>query len=83
VQGDDLRNHLVAFDPSTPGPARRLFSRDGFLPDIALAPDGLLWLADQSRPSYGIRIFDPASEVFVTKRPINVGLPPFSIGFLP
>jgi hypothetical protein len=83
VQGADLRNHLVAFDPSVPGPGRRLLSRDGFLPDVALAPDGLLWLADQSRPTYGVRIFDPATEVFVTKRPIGVGLPPFSIGFLP
>lgn len=83
VQGNDLRNHLVGFDPSTPGPGRRLFSREGFLPDIALAPDGMLWIADQSRPSYGLRIFDPAREVFVTKRPIDLGLPPFSIGFVP
>jgi hypothetical protein len=83
VQGPDLRNHLVAFDPSSSAPGRKLFSRQGFLPDIALAPDGRLWLADQTRPTYGIRILDPSTETFLKKRPIDVGLPPFSIGFLP
>ena len=83
VQGPTLRNSLVAFDPSRADPGRVVFARDAFLPDIALAPDGLLWLADQSRPTYGVRILDPATDTFVTRRPIDVGLPPFSIGFLP
>ena len=60
-----------------------LLARDGFLPDIALAPDGLLWVADQSQPGYGLRILDPATDAFVTSRAIDVGLPPFSLGFLP
>lgn len=83
VQGADLRNRLVAFDPTGVTPATTLFSRNGFLPDLALAPDGLLWLADQSRPSYGIRLFDPATDTQVTRDPIDVVLPPFSMGFLP
>jgi hypothetical protein len=40
-------------------------------------------MADQSRPGYGIRILDTATDTFVTSRPIDVGLPPFSLGFLP
>jgi hypothetical protein len=83
VQARDLKNRLVAFDPTTPGSARQLFARDGFLPDIALAPDGTLWLADQSRPTYGVRILDVATDAFLTTGPIDVGLPPFSLGFLP
>lgn len=83
VQGPSLRNHLVRFDPTDPRTATSLFSRDAYLPDVALAPDGLVWLADQSRPSPGIRVLDPASDAFVTAGPIDVGLPPFSMGFLP
>ena len=84
VQARDLRNRLVAFDPTHPsGSVVVLLARDGFLPDIALAPDGLLWVADQSQPGYGLRILDPATDTFVTSRSIDVGLPPFSLGFLP
>ena len=83
MQRNDLRNALVTFDPSNPASPRTLFSREGFLPDIALAPDGTVWMADQSRPTYGIRILDPQTDEFVTAAPIDVGLPPFSIGFLP
>jgi hypothetical protein len=84
VQARDLQNRLVTFDPSHPaGSVAVLFARDAFLPDIALAPDGTLWMADQSRPGYGIRILDTATDTFVTSRPIDVGLPPFSLGFLP
>jgi hypothetical protein len=83
VQRQDLRNALVVFDPTNPAAVRTLFTREAFLPDIALAPDGMLWLADQSRPGYGIRIVDPAIDDFVTAKPIDVGLPPFSIGFQP
>jgi len=83
VQRNDLRNALVAFDPSNPASARTIFSREAFLPDIASAPDGTVWMADQSRPGYGIRIIDPSIDDFVTAAPIDVGLPPFSIGFVP
>jgi hypothetical protein len=84
VQARDLRNRLVAFDPTTPATSVRvLFSRDAFLPDIALAPDGHLWIADQSQPQNGLRILDPATDTFVTRRPLDLGLPPFSLGFLP
>ena len=59
----------------------KLFGRDGFLPDVALAPDGVVWIADQSRPTYGVRLLDPSTDE--VSKPIDVGLPPFSLGFLP
>ena len=31
----------------------------------------------------GVRLFDPATDQPVLARPLRVGLPPFSIGFVP
>jgi len=78
-----LHNLLVAFDPSHQQPPRRLLTRTEFLPDIALAPDGMLWLADRTLTAPGIRIFSPSDDRELTARPIDVGLPPFALGFVP
>jgi len=78
-----LHNLLVAFDPSHQQPPRRLLTRTEFLPDIALAPDGMLWLADRTLTAPGIRIFSPSDDRELTTRPIDVGLPPFALGFVP
>ena len=43
----------------------------------------MLWVADDQLPAPGIRIFDPRDDREVTRAVIDVGLPPFSIGFLP
>jgi hypothetical protein len=83
VQDRQLRNHLVAFDPSGAAPPHDLLVRDAYLPDIVLGPDGLLWLADMSLPTPGLRRFDPATDRQLAPRVIDVGLPPFSIGFAP
>ena len=83
VLDDRLQNRLVAFDPSAHVVTRRLLARMEYLPDIALAPDGMLWLADDGLPSPGIRIFDPLTDRQLTTRAIDVGLPPFAMGFLP
>jgi len=80
---DALKNVLVAFDPSQHLVTRRLLTRTDYLPDIALGPDGLLWVADRNLLSPGIRIFDPADDAQRTAQPIDVGLPPFAIAFLP
>jgi hypothetical protein len=34
-------------------------------------------------PAPGLRIFDPTDDHEVTGRAIDVGLPPFSLGFVP
>src|SRR5262249_10731855 len=83
VQTPALENLLVAFDPSTGSVVRRLLTRTEALPDIALAPDGTLWLADQGLPTPGVRLFDVTTERQLTARPIDVALPPFSMGLLP
>jgi hypothetical protein len=83
LQDEALRNVLVAFDPSRRAVTKRLLVRQEFLPDIALAPDGLLWLADRTLAEPGIRIFDPLTDEMLTPRAIDLGLPPFSIGFVP
>ena len=62
---------------------RRLLTRTQYLPDIALAPDGILWVADDGLPAPGIRLFDPRDDRELTRGAIDVGLPPFSIGFIP
>jgi DNA-binding beta-propeller fold protein YncE len=83
VLDDQLTNVLVAFDLEHRTVTRRLLSRDAYLPDIALGPDGLLWLADRSLPAPGVRLFDPADDRQITGRAIDVGLPPFAMAFLP
>ena len=83
VLDDRLTNVLVAFDPARRTVTRRLLSRDAYLPDIALGPDGLLWLADRGLPAPGVRLFDPTDDRQLTGRAIDVGLPPFAMAFLP
>jgi len=83
VIDEQLRNILLAFDPSERVVTRRLLTRTQYLPDIALAPDGILWVADDSLPAPGIRLFDPRDDRELTRGAIDVGLPPFSIGFIP
>ena len=77
------RNILVAFDPSARTVTRRLLTRMHYLPDVALAPDGTLWVADDGLPAPGIRIFDPTTDRQLTHAAIDVGLPPFAMGFVP
>jgi DNA-binding beta-propeller fold protein YncE len=85
VIDQQLRNTLVAFDPTARVVTGRLLTRTtSYLPDVALAPDGTLWVADDALPAPGIRIFDSTTDrQLTTSAAIDVGLPPFSMGFLP
>jgi hypothetical protein len=80
-----LQNRLVAFDPTTGTLTRRVFASPQYLSSVVAAPDGMIWLADRALTGAGpgIRIFDPETDRQRTPAPIAVGLPPFSIGFLP
>jgi hypothetical protein len=78
VIDESLRNFLVAFDPSTGAPATRVFASQQFIADVTAAPDGTVWLATRA----GVRIFDPTTNQ-IRGRPLDVGLAPFSIEFLP
>jgi hypothetical protein len=83
VLDESLRNLLVAFDPQTGALLGRVFASAHFLSDVALAPDGTIWLADRSLPRPGVRIFDAATGEPRRRGVLDVGLPPFSMGFLP
>jgi len=83
LQDSALGNELVAFDPTGATPPRTLWAKEAFLPDVVLGPDGFVWLADQGLPDPGIRLFDPVTDTPVLARPLRVGLPPFSIVFVP
>jgi hypothetical protein len=83
VLDESLRNLLVAFDPQEGTFLGRVFASTRFLSDVALAPDGMLWLADRGLPRPGLRIFDPATDAQRSRGVIDVGLPPFSLGFVP
>ena len=83
VLDENLRNLLVAFDPQAGTLLGRIFASQHFLSDVALAPDGTLWLADRTLPRPGIRIFDTLTDEPRGRGTIDVGLPPFSLGFLP
>lgn len=83
VQEKSERNTLVRFDPSGVAAPVKLLSRSGFLPDVAIAPDGTVWVADQTLPAPGIHVFDPVTDEQLTAGVIDVGLPPFSMGFVP
>ena len=82
IEDDALHNTLLAFDPQSHQVTRRLFVSQQYLPEIDLAPDGTLWLADRSLPAPGIRIFDTRDEHELTRQPIDVGLPPFAMAFV-
>jgi len=83
VQARNERNVLVRFDPSGVEAPQELLSRSGFLPDVALAPDGTVWVADQTLPAPGLRVFDPITGEQMHGGVLDVGLPPFSLGFVP
>lgn len=83
LQDASLANRLVVFDPSGGAAPRTLYAKEAFFPDVTVGPDGLVWLADQGLPDPGIHLFDPATDRPVLTRPLRVGLPPFSIGFVP
>jgi DNA-binding beta-propeller fold protein YncE len=83
VLDESLRNLLVAFDPATGAFLGRIFASQQYLSDVALAPDGTVWVADRALPRPGLRIFDAATGAQRTRGVIDTGLPPFSLGFLP
>ena len=79
------RTVLVSFDPTTGEMTDELLSAERWdYASLALSPDGKqLWLADRTRESSGIRIFDVEDDSELTTEPIDTGLPPFAICFVP
>jgi DNA-binding beta-propeller fold protein YncE len=76
-----FNNSLIAFSPLTGERLDRLHAAATFLPDVAVN-DGQVWLADRALRRPGVRIF-AADSGDLLAGPIDVGLPPFDIVFLP
>lgn len=82
----DLRfyNYLVRFDPGTRRVVETLIESDEYLVDLELEPTrGELYLTDRTLKKPGIRIFRSGDGVELTPEPIDTGLPPFDVVFLP
>lgn len=77
--------HLVSFNPASGKLLKELLVSDSWTySSMELTPDRTeLWVADRDRKTPGIRIFDTATDVQLTSKPIDTGLPPFMICFVP
>jgi hypothetical protein len=82
ISNPDFTTSLVAFDPTTRSVTQTLVSH-GMLSDIELDNRGELFLADRSTSTPGVRIFRASDGVELTVAPLDLGLPPFDIVFVP
>jgi DNA-binding beta-propeller fold protein YncE len=78
----DFTTAVVAFDLDRRAATATLLSGGNFA-DIELSPRGELFVSDRSVDHAGVRIFHASDNSEVTAAPINLGLPPFDIAFIP
>ncbi len=83
--GPSMHTSVVSFNPSTGKKMKVLLVSDGYDYSFCeLTPDGgQLWVTDRTPTAPGIRIFDTSTDEQLTGTPIDVGLPPFMICFVP
>ncbi|HTL52879.1 MAG TPA: hypothetical protein VL860_09920, partial [Planctomycetota bacterium] len=77
---------MQEFNPSTGVPAGAdLFATTGFnISGLALTPAGdQLFVGDRTGANPGVRVFNTATDAQITGMPINTGLPPFDIQYVP
>lgn len=76
---------VIAFDPESGLKLADLAVAEGFDHSfLELSPDGgQLWITERSRTAPGVRVFDTASDQERSAGPIDVGLPPFMVCFVP
>jgi hypothetical protein len=80
----DFSTALVAFDPSTGELTDTLLERNGYtLFDMELNDRGELYLTDRDRRSNGVRVFRAADGAALTEQPLDLGLSPFEVTFIP
>jgi len=82
VSKPDFSNVLEAFDPVTRTVIQPVLTSSS-LSDVELNDRGELYVADRSITQPGIRIFRASDGVQLTDAPLDLGLPPFDISFLP
>jgi DNA-binding beta-propeller fold protein YncE len=84
ISRTDFNTALVAFDPAEGRVIDTLVSVDGFtLLDIEANDRGEIFLTDRQRERDGVRIFRAADGVELTAAPLDMGLAPFEVVFLP
>jgi hypothetical protein len=75
---------LVSFDPTSAQVLDTVLAVEGFtLLDIEVNDRGELFLTDRARAQDGIRIYRAADGEPLTSQPLDVGLAPFEVVFLP
>jgi streptogramin lyase len=80
----EFRNLLVRFDPTERRVVATLLASDEYLVDLELEPTrGEIYLTDRTLKRPGIRIFRASDGTELTSVPIDTGLPPFDVVFLP
>lgn len=82
ISKPDFTNTLVAFDPLTRAVTQTLLPSAN-LSDIALNDRGELFVADRAVMRPGVRIFRADTGAELTSAPLDLGLPPFDIVFIP
>jgi hypothetical protein len=82
VSKPDYTTTLEAFDPVERTVTQTLIT-GGNLADIELDDRGELFVADRDRSTPGIRVFRGSDGTQLTTAPLDLGLPPFSIVFVP
>jgi len=76
--------HLVRFDLARGVKTEEVLLPEGFvLRALALDDRGRVWVADGSFDRPGVRVFDGGTGAELTDAPLDVGLPPSDIVFLP
>ena len=87
VQFQDLSTELQRFDPSTGGRTGRLafsLALGGYTSGLLLAPNGYLYAAESSVAAPGVVIYDTnRSDARLTPTPVDVGLRPTDLVFIP
>ncbi len=84
VSRPNFSTAVVAFDPVSAVVLRTVTEAAGFtLSDMEINDRGELFVADRGRQGHGVWIYRAADGAPLTEAPINLGLAPFEIVFLP
>ena len=85
VNSTGMATNVVAFNPTTGEVTDKLIESDGYYHAfLELTPDGSqLWVSERKREQPGLRVFATEDHVELTQQPIDVGLPPNMICFVP
>ena len=84
VSRREFSTALIAFDPVTATVTNTLLERDGYtLFDLELNDRGELFLTDRDRQRDGVYVFRASDGTPLTPQPLDVGLTPFEVVFIP